>query len=351
MSFRYHCPFSLPAPLVADLQTAGGVSWNPTMPPGPEPSPLLLLYPPPHGALQERSALLAGYRQLLELAAAGQLCHLERLQRLPPEAWPALAGGALPALPSANAPALAAPEPLRALVTQAWLREEPAVLDAYLDLELSADLGGSAPDSDYLERLRLATPSDLLLAALEDNRLARELADSRQERESLQQELHRLYEELEHLVQSEHEHQRQQEQRQQELVRLQGQCDELAAALELQRQEQRQEATRLAEAHRRERDALQHERDALQRDLDAQRAQTSEHLREAESLRQQATHLHQQIEQQSQEAAGQAQALQRERDALQRDLDAQRAQTSEHLREAESLRQQATHLHQQIEQQ
>jgi hypothetical protein len=199
MIFRWYSPFPLPASVVEELVAVGGIRWDPP-PSGHQESgpPLLLLYPAPHGALSPPAALLAGYRELLERAPSGHLCHLERLQGHPPARWPDLAQGTLPPPSPEDGAALTTPEPLRCLVTLALVRERPAVLDAYLDLELAGDLGGSAPDSDYQERLRRAIPLDALVAALEDGRPAQDLAQARQEAEALRQQLQQAYEELEH---------------------------------------------------------------------------------------------------------------------------------------------------------
>lgn len=108
------------------------------------------------------------------------------------------------------------PEPLPAALTQLLLQQYPALLDAYLDLELRADLQGGEPDLAYRRRLQEAVnPIDALAAwhALiaasqrqeEIDALQTELnnaqgaaQEAREEAELTLLQLHQVQEELEH---------------------------------------------------------------------------------------------------------------------------------------------------------
>ena len=114
MMFRWYSPFALPPSVVEELLAVGGIPWDPSEAPQQEGEiPLLLLYAAPHGVLSAAAAALEGYRGLLELAGAGHLCHVERLQGLLAAAWPDLAQGSVAPPPPEGGPPLGTPDPLR----------------------------------------------------------------------------------------------------------------------------------------------------------------------------------------------------------------------------------------------
>jgi len=166
--FRWFSPFALPQQVLEQLSASGGCIWSPEegAPEADTATSLLVIYPPPHAALGPPALQLAGYQKLHALKAKGHLLHLERLLAHPVETWNRLFSPESPPLPPSFS--LEKPAPLQALITLALLRERPALLDAYLDLELSSDLGGSPPDSEYALRLRESSSVEALLDALHD---------------------------------------------------------------------------------------------------------------------------------------------------------------------------------------
>ncbi|MFN9932732.1 MAG: hypothetical protein ACK55R_07210 [Cyanobacteriota bacterium] len=122
------------------------------------PAELLLLYDAPHAlALSSKPAitvaeLTASYRRLIALARAGATAvAIPRLQALKPnelQEW-FKGKGDPPESPSA-----AVPSTMTAVITLTLLELRPALLEAYLDLELHADLLGGRADSQYLARLQ-----------------------------------------------------------------------------------------------------------------------------------------------------------------------------------------------------
>jgi len=180
--FRWFSPFALPQQVIEQLSASGGRIWSPEdeAPDAETAAPLLVIYPPPHAALGPPAVLLAGYQKVHALKAEGHLLHLERLLAHPVETWNSLLSSEPLSLPPSFS--LEQPAPFQALITLALLRERPALLDAYLDLELSSDLGGSPPDSEYVRRLRESSSVAALLDALHDEA---EQHESRQQQEQL----------------------------------------------------------------------------------------------------------------------------------------------------------------------
>lgn len=135
------------------------------------PCELLLLYEPPHALAQPALSGLAvaeltrSYRRLIAMARAGATAVASaRLLGMGPTVmrdW--LEEGKAPTaartLPDAS--------PIAALLTLAVLDRQPALLDAYLDLELQAELLGCSVDSDYVRRLQR------VLATIDPDRLLR----------------------------------------------------------------------------------------------------------------------------------------------------------------------------------
>ncbi|MCT0225747.1 hypothetical protein [Synechococcus sp. CS-1328] len=178
---HWFSPFPLPELAVAQLEQAG-LEPVAELPVEPE-EPLLLLYDTPDRLLASTDldglALLDGYRALLAAPATSPRLTLWRLAALDAEPLGKILSGDPPPELSADL-ALPDPEPLAALVTGALCRSVPGLLDAYLDLELQALLGGGEPDSAYLRRLQTGLSSEGLLQAWRSpGALALEAADLR----------------------------------------------------------------------------------------------------------------------------------------------------------------------------
>jgi hypothetical protein len=152
-------PFPLAEALQAHLASAGFEQW--TQPPTELPVRALLIYGPPDGVLAvlrdvevqapSSQLLLNGYQCLHQLAPNRTLIADWRLQMMASSAVEGLLDGSPPSLPQLHFPA---PKPWVGLLSLAWLESQPRLLDAYLDLELKAELIGGEPDSRYLSRLR-----------------------------------------------------------------------------------------------------------------------------------------------------------------------------------------------------
>ena len=175
-----------------DWQVRSGSPW-----PEPLPAALLVLYDAPDRLLAatdlQPEDLLIAYRQLLELPAAVRLISAWRLAACSDAA---VRAGVEELLPEQPWPA---PEPLAAVITKLALDSLPGLLDAYLDLELRADLLGGEPDAHYRRRLLVELSFEALLAAWRTpSALTVELAEAREEAELTLLQLHQVQEELEH---------------------------------------------------------------------------------------------------------------------------------------------------------
>lgn len=160
-------PFSLEANLQEQLTSQGLQHDESARRP---PAELLVLYEPPHAlALPANSAitvdqLSAWYRQLIKLVRSGATAiAIPRLRTSAPGALRDWLQGEESAL---ECPPPAAPSRMAALLTLTLLELRPTVLEAYLDLELHANLLGGRIDDQYLSNLRqviaAAQPNDLL---------------------------------------------------------------------------------------------------------------------------------------------------------------------------------------------
>jgi hypothetical protein len=157
--FRWYCPFELSLPVLERLEGAGGNRWDGDGTP-PKDLPLALIVLPPDCLLLQPQKILEGYQRLQGLASSGFFVQLERLD---PSQWGYCLSAQSEQGKTADSLPLKQPEPLEAILTLALLSEVPSVLDAYLDLELQAELFGGDPDTDYLRRLhRAASAEDAL---------------------------------------------------------------------------------------------------------------------------------------------------------------------------------------------
>ena len=165
--------------------------------------------------------LLNGYASLSNRPTESRLISSWRLEQLDPAA---LRGWLMGHEPASFELAVASPQqppPIQALEGQLVLRlleEAPNLLDAYLDLELQAELAGHPADSSYIERLRNACTAEALLAswwkqhiynieqhqserdalAAERDALSSQLQEAKEEAELTLLQLHQVQEELEH---------------------------------------------------------------------------------------------------------------------------------------------------------
>ncbi|WP_398331881.1 hypothetical protein [Vulcanococcus sp.] len=247
----WYSPFPLPAATVDLLTTTGLEPWPSTKPPAPNADGLLIYDSPDQlvaAAVQPTlQQLVEGYRQLLdwsERTAQPLLAHWQ-LQQLGPRglrdwiASHANTGGPF------QAP-VAQPIPIPSLVGAALLsliEVEPQLLEAYLDLELRAELLGREPDLHYRQRLRQgSTQGDLLLQELrhalgaptELERQESELRTAQEEAELTLLQLHQVQEELEAIVLADRERQQLLEASSQELEKLKPRVAELEQQLERQ---------------------------------------------------------------------------------------------------------------------
>ena len=191
--FDWFSPFELPSAITDQLRDAGGTPRDPaTAPQEREPRPLALIYLPPDTALLPPEQLRAAYDQILASAPEGELWHVARLTalcRLAVDGHPSDPSGSQPNLSPGNYQAivtrqlpsdfeLPSPDTVRALVALEYCRDYPALLDRYLDLELTSNLAGTKPDLQYKDRLRSCYSIDTLLATLNDKELERQLEDA-----------------------------------------------------------------------------------------------------------------------------------------------------------------------------
>ena len=292
-------PFDLEPSLPERLRRCG---WMPCEPNEPLPEDAVVFYVPPDQLLAAGSldpeAILDGYQQLLGLEHPHRLISTWRLAALTDAA---IQDG--PELNAAGDLQPPQPEPLTAVVTRLALDALPALLEAYLDLELEADLLGGEPDAHYRRRLLADLSVDELLQAWRaPSVLQQELSEAHdqalkareaeqavaiQRTEALQQELSEAREEAEltllqlHQVQEELEHY---------FLQSREQAKQLEEGQQLHEQAlQALEAEKSAAITRAE--ALQHQIDAAQQQreqaLQALEAEKAEAAKAAEDLKQQ----------------------------------------------------------------
>lgn len=181
--FWWHSPFELPAQITEDLKAAGGQPWVMAVD-GERNScePLILIYLPPHATLLPPSQWLDAYRDLQSLLPRAEAWHIERLYAFEPLNQFCRDAKTNNVFADENSQlfTLAQPDPLIAVVTLALLREYPALLDAYLDLELSGNLASTSPDSNYVQRLRDASGAEALILALSNNDCQQQSSENKQ---------------------------------------------------------------------------------------------------------------------------------------------------------------------------
>jgi hypothetical protein len=225
-------------------------------------------------------ALCAGFRLLNELASTHLVLSAWRLLQAE--------GGILKQWLAGEQPLLlqATPPPV---IAEAWaptlalLECDSFVLESYLDLELRAELGGTAADSHYGRWLRQHGPNaDALWLAMVQPMLRsdgleqqqEELEEQRRQRQESQEEaeltllqLHQVQEELEQIFLADRE-------KQQQLEQLRGELD--------QQRQQSGEQERVASDRGAELERLQVQIQGVTTELEEQRRQRQESQEEAE---------------------------------------------------------------------
>ena len=157
----WYSPWPVAASLESHLKAAGLRRC------GEEPEALssdaLIVYSPPDVLLTAGAAtatappsvdqLAEGYGRIQAFAGRHPLIAAWRLEALQPETiqqWLA------EARPIQTDQAFPSPDPVSALLTKTLLQSRPSLLEAYLDLELMAELAGGDPDTSYLQRVSAA---------------------------------------------------------------------------------------------------------------------------------------------------------------------------------------------------
>jgi len=190
-----------PFPLEPSLEERLGVAGLRPAAANGEVSIDLLLYDTPDAVLslwRQRGqpapgtqALAKDYRRLSQLRSGTRLISAWRLRQLNADELLAWLHG------QADCPTLDTPPPamdaLSAVVTRRLLELQSDALEAYLDLELQAELAGTRPDSNYIARLDNNADGATLLEdwwqvaeqAATANRLAGEVADLKGEKDVL----------------------------------------------------------------------------------------------------------------------------------------------------------------------
>lgn len=260
---HWSSPFPLPSSTETLLRASGLQAW-PADKPLLDPGDCLLLYDSPDQLILAAAGsagtqapslqqLRQGYRSLLEasekgghLAAIWQIAQLsqEHLQHWFNHGEPATGAGHAP-------PERLAPDPLVAVATLGLIEAEPALLHAYSDLELRAQLLGREPDLRLRQRLlQTIDPAHLWVAsirsvqspqalqALQEELQSREaeLRDTRTKAELTLLQLHEAQEELAQTFLA-------QRQKQQQLTELEQQLQ----ALQINRQAWLNEQAKLQE--------------------------------------------------------------------------------------------------------
>ncbi|MEB3262368.1 MAG: hypothetical protein VKK94_05345 [Cyanobacteriota bacterium] len=212
----WYSPFHTSMALEAQL---GAVGLERFLDPSDVPSgELLVLYSPPHELLEttkedgcfdwHTQGLGSHYNQVQQLQPTHPVIATWRLELMDEATLARWIEMRTPAQPIGSP---TAPDPVSALITRTLLEAEPSLLDAYLDLELSAELAGGEPDTNYLQRLRNSSndPQHLLeiwslpfrqLAQLraEHQTLTSKEKEASEEAELTLLQLHQVQEELEH---------------------------------------------------------------------------------------------------------------------------------------------------------
>jgi hypothetical protein len=193
--FYWFSPFTLPAAIKNEIAQAGGLQWDGLIE-VPASFKLFLLYQPPHELLNQAGLIAEGYAQICKYSSQGTVQNLLRL--IFPLSSVVCSDDSFQSAEMFSA-SLPDPEPLKALVTLALLKESPDVLDAYIDLEMRADLASASPDTTYLQRLRNAAGSMNAISSFNLLNDPSPLMHAREEADLTMLELHSIQEELQEI--------------------------------------------------------------------------------------------------------------------------------------------------------
>ncbi|MFN9621655.1 MAG: hypothetical protein ACK587_02290 [Cyanobacteriota bacterium] len=285
------------------------------------PGDALVVYAPPDGLLgaglesltdpPTPQQLLDFYKHVLALCGRHRVIASWRLEGLPAEAIRQWLVNATP--PNAPVP-FPTPDPLTALLTKAVLEAQPGLLEAYLDLELTAQLAGGTSDTGYRQRISQAAADSRRLLQIRW-RFHQQWQASQQDktaRDALAGEVEQLRAERERLMGVEQENTLQ-------IAHLKSGLEaEIAkgAALEAHLAQARQERDAVAlerDGAARGREAVQRERDALAEETVAA-VNTVAHLNQQLTAQTEALRLAREAESQ---LRGQAEALTRDKQQAQ----------------------------------
>lgn len=178
--FRWTTAQPLPQPLLEHLAQSGGfrVDWQQRA------AGMVLIYLAPHqlvsaGQLPAEALEIGASLSLHASEQEGLVAiHGERLWQCPPERlsqW-------VPGQPLPCSGALAPPAPLDAAVTTAILRQRPALIASYTQLEAGAERGGISADLNYSQRLEAIDPEALVQAWNERQRQGSALSQQAERR-------------------------------------------------------------------------------------------------------------------------------------------------------------------------
>ena len=220
-------PFPLSAATLDQLQQAGYTAWEGVL--GDLPADGVLLYDTPDRCFGLGPEVLRdGYQQLQHVSAQRRVVSICRLLDLEPYAGP-----------------------LETALTFALIQAAPDLLEAYLDLELKADLLGGEPDVAYRRRLAANLQPGQLLAAWQElqnpsvseaqlEALTTAEQEAREEAELTLLQLHQVQEELEEVFLADREKAAELERLKQQLAdgeALQAKLSSLTSAEEEAREE------------------------------------------------------------------------------------------------------------------
>lgn len=193
--FYWFSPFTLPAAIKNEIAQAGGLQWDGFIE-VPATIKLFLLYQPPHELLHQAGLIAEGYAQICKYSSQGTVQNLLRL--IYPLSSVVFGDDSFQKAETFSG-SLPDPEPLQALITLALLKESPDILDAYIDLEMRADLASALPDTTYLQRLRNATVAMNAISSFNLLTDPSPLMQAREEADLTMLELHSIQEELQEI--------------------------------------------------------------------------------------------------------------------------------------------------------
>ena len=209
MSVKHWCSALEVAPGLQDKLTAAGLKAA-SLADSEEldPSEILLIYNPPDQLLEQlrthqdtpvQSADLRHiFQQLSQFRAQGVRCAASwRLSLLDTTSLLRLTQNEHPCLELTTPYPEASP--IAGLIALQLFKESNEILDHYLNLELSAELFGLMPDSDYIQRLQSRTLADLLLTDWWQVNAEREC--SREQADSNLFRMHQIQEDFDRILQ------------------------------------------------------------------------------------------------------------------------------------------------------